>query len=354
MAPQRGAAIMRLPLRTLPWLLLAAVVSNAAAAPEAPEATDRSEKSEKSEKADTETSESGKSDTQKSAQLSLTSSQQQAVGIRIEHPLPLTRAPSIEAYGTVLDPAALMADVGRLESSQAAATAAAADATRTQQLYRDEAQASLKAWQASQAQAVEADAQARAAAMSFSMQWGPLANWSVDQRRGLLAALSKGQQLLLRADVPGHHVGTAIERRALVEVDGVNVDARVLGALPRTDPQSQSAGWLLQLEHAPEGFGPGARTLVRLQSTARASGMLVPAAALFYAEDGAYVYRQETTVGADSFHYAAVTVKPLGRVGEAWLVDGLARTDQIVVQGAGVLWSLQGISSFSAAEEEHD
>jgi hypothetical protein len=24
------------------------------------------------------------------------------------------------------------------------------------------------------------------------------------------------------------------------------------------------------------------------------------------------------------------------------------------VQGAGVLWSLQGISSFSAAEEEHD
>jgi hypothetical protein len=25
-----------------------------------------------------------------------------------------------------------------------------------------------------------------------------------------------------------------------------------------------------------------------------------------------------------------------------------------VVRGAGVLWSLQGISSFSAAEEDHD
>jgi hypothetical protein len=41
-------------------------------------------------------------------------------------------------------------------------------------------------------------------------------------------------------------------------------------------------------------------------------------------------------------------------VGSAWLVEGLARTDAVVVQGAGVLWSLQGISSFSAAEEEHD
>ncbi len=42
------------------------------------------------------------------------------------------------------------------------------------------------------------------------------------------------------------------------------------------------------------------------------------------------------------------------RLGEAWLVDGLGRADSIVVQGAGVLWSLQGISTFSAAEEEHD
>ena len=29
-------------------------------------------------------------------------------------------------------------------------------------------------------------------------------------------------------------------------------------------------------------------------------------------------------------------------------------TDNIVVHGAGVLWSLQGLGSFSAGEEEHD
>ena len=354
---------MRWLWRIWPWVLLATMATNAAQPPQAPDGSEKSEKSEKSEqsqksekseKSDADQSDDDKSDNDKPANLSLTPSQQEAVGIRIEHPLALTSSPPIEAYGTVLDPAALTADLGRLESSQAAASAAAADASRTQQLYRAEAQASLKASQVSQAQAVEADAQARAAAMSFSMQWGPLALWSPDQRRALLAGLAKGQQLLLRADVPGHHLGTAIEPRALVEVDGVNVSARVLGPLPRTDAQSQSAGWLLQLEHAPEGLGAGARTLVRLQSATATSGMLVPAAALFYAEDGAYVYRQESPGGTGSFHYAAVGVKPLGRVGNSWLVEGLARKDQIVVQGAGVLWSLQGISSFSAAEEEHD
>jgi hypothetical protein len=325
MATQRSPALMMLAPRILPWILL----SVSASAAETPH---------------------GEPDTP----LSLTLSQLQAVGIRIEHPLPLTSAPAIVAYGTVLDPAALASDVGRLESTRAAAAAAAADAARLGRLYREDAQASLKAWQASRAQSVEAAAQERAAAMSFSLQWGPLASWSAARRYSLLEELSKGRQMLLRADVPGGRAGGAIERRALVEVDGVNVAALVLGPLPRTDAQSQTGGWLLQLEHGPEGFGPGARALVQLQTAAATTGLLVPAAALFYSEEGTYVYRQVGASGADAFRYAAVTVKPLARVGNAWLVDGLARTDQVVVQGAGVLWSLQGISSFSAAEEEHD
>jgi hypothetical protein len=313
-----------------------------------PGAADKDEKDEQAEKA-----EKGEKADSDQAPLSLTLSQQQAVGIRIEKPLPLSSAPPIEAYGTVLDPAALVSELGRMESSQAAAAAAAADAQRTQRMYRDDAQASLKSWQASQAQSAEAAATARATAISFSLQWGPLASWSTEQRQALIEDLSKGRRLLLRADVPGRHLGGAIERRALVEVDGISVAAQVLGALPRTEAQSQSAGWLLQLERAPPGFGPGARALVRLQAAAL-RGLLVPSSALVYSEDGAYVYRQERVTGTDAFHYATVPVKPLTRVGSAWLVEGLNRADPIVVQGAGVLWSLQGISSFSAAEEEHD
>ena len=139
----------------------------------------------------------------------------------------------------------------------------------------------------------------------------------------------------------------------MVVIDGVNVSARVLGPLPRTDGPAQTAGWLLQLERTPGALGPGARIEVRLQAAAT-SGLLVPAEALVYAEKGSYVYRRHRTSNAAGFHYEAVPVRPLSRVGSAWLVEGLAPEDQVVVQGAGVLWSLQGVGSFSAAEEEHD
>ena len=327
---------------TLPCLLLLLSVPLANAAPpqEPDEQDERHEESEQNQPKEG------------AAQLSLTLSQQQAVGIRSERPLALTAAPAIDAYGMVLDPATLVTELGRMESARAAAAAAEAEAARLQRLYRDDMQASLKASQAAQAQAVETQAQSRAAAISFALQWGPLANWSAEQRAALLGSLGSGQRLLLRAEVPGARLAGGVDARALIEVDGVGVAARVLGPLARTGAQSQSAGWLLLLEHAPPGLGPGARVLVRLHPAASTSGLLVPATALVYAENGAYVYRQVRT--GDSFRYAPVAVKPLAHVGSAWLVEGLAGTDEIVVQGAGVLWSLQGISSFSAAEEEHD
>jgi hypothetical protein len=285
--------------------------------------------------------------------LVLTASQREAVGIRVEQPLPLRSAPQIEAFGTVLDPASLVADLGRLDSTRAAAAAASAEAARLERLYHEEAQASLRAWQAAQAQAVETEAQARAAAVSLRLEWGPLASWSAARRQALLAALEAGTQTLLRADVPGSHVSGAVGPRALLSIDGVNVGAQVLGTLSRTTAQSQSTGWLLEVGAAPAGLGPGARVVVRLQAP-EIAGLMVPAEALIYAEDGIYVYRQRPAGESGSFHYDSVAVRPLARVGDAWLVQGLAPDDTIVVQGAGVLWSLEGIAGFSAAEEEHD
>jgi hypothetical protein len=330
------------------WLLLAA--GEAATAPEEKKAAE-SRTAPQEKEAESPTAPQGEAG---ESPLSLTASQREAVGIRIEHPRPLVRAPTVEAYATVLDPAALVTDFGRVQSTRAAAAAVAAESARLEHLYHDDAQASLRAWQAAQAQSAEAAAQAEAAELTFTLQWGPLAAWESAQQRSLLEALRRGDTLLLRADVPGPYLGGAFGARALVEVSGVNLTARLLGALRRTDSQAQGSGWLLLLEHAPSGFGPGARALVRLQGAETASGLLVPGTALLYAEQGAYVYRQLAATGADSFHYAAAPVKPLGRIGDAWVVEGLARGDEVVVQGAGVLWSLEGVSSFSAAEEEHD
>jgi len=289
----------------------------------------------------------------RSGAFTLTASQLQAVGIRIDQPLPMTSPQPVQAFGLVLDPVALVSDAGRADSTRAAADAAAADVARLDNLYRNNADASLKALQAARAQASEAGAAAEAAATTFRLQWGPLAALDAAARRELIDALVAGRRLLLRADVPGHQLLGNLAPRALVVVDGISVTARVLGPLLRTDAQSQSSSWLLQIDHRPEGLGPGARTHVQLQG-APASGVLVPAATLLYGDQGAYLYRELGAQGSDSARFAAAPVKLLGRVGEGWLVEGVGRADSIVVQGAGVLWSLAGISTFSAAEEEHD
>jgi hypothetical protein len=296
-----------------------------------------------------------------SGAFALTASQQQAVGIRVEQPLPMAGARPVQAFGLVLDPVVLVNDAGRVDSTRAASDAAAADVARLDNLYRNYGDASLKALQAARAQASEAGAAAESAATTFRLQWGPLAALDARARRELIDSLVTGRRLLLRADVPGQQLLDSIAPRALVMVDGVGIAARVLGPLLRTDAQSQGGGWLLQLERGPhsvgQGVGPGARVEVQLQA-APVSGLLVPAAALLYGEQGAYVYRQldasGNTSGDAQAHYAAAPVTLLVRVGEGWLVRGLGRSDRIVVQGAGVLWSLEGISSFSAAEEEHD
>ena len=285
--------------------------------------------------------------------LALTDTQQRAVGIRVDHPVATVNAPQLEAYGLVVDPVALVTDLGRMESTQAAWHAAQAELARLAGLYRDNLNASLKSLQLAQAQASETGAQARAAAATFALQWGPVAALGAEARHALIDALSANRQVLVRAGLPGHPLADSVGPRALLEIDGVSVAARVLGSLQRTDPQLQGAAWLLAVDRAPPGLRPGAHVRVLLERAA-VKGLLVPAVALLYDEKGAYVYRNVGRNTGGKHQYQAVAVQLLSAMGEGWLVSGLTASDAIVVDGAGVLWSLQGIGTFSAAEEEHD
>jgi hypothetical protein len=80
--------------------------------------------------------------------------------------------------------------------------------------------------------------------------------------------------------------------------------------------------------------------------TAVRSGMLLPRDALLYDESGAYVYKQlAKKTAAENARYAPVKVRLLLALGDGWLVDGVDDDDNIVVRGAGVLWSLQGVGA---------
>lgn len=277
----------------------------------------------------------------------LSADQQRAVGILVAS-APAARPPQrIDAFGRVLDPSQLVAAAGRLDSSRAAAHAAAAETARLKGLYRGGAGASLKALQAAEAGQTAAQVRVREAQSEFLLHWGPLAELGDAQRASVIGQLAAGRELLLRADLPGRHSLGTVPKQALVDVDGIKVPARVLGPLPQAAAHMQGVGLLLQMQHPPGGLGPGAQLPVVLEGTHR-DGSVVPDGALLYGEQGAYVYRQlpQKTKDGDT-QFVPVPVTLLQPIGDGWLVAGLHANDQIVVRGAGVLWSLQGLGNIS-------
>jgi hypothetical protein len=281
---------------------------------------------------------------QQAAQPTLNSEQRHAVGIVVAHPLAAKAPERIEALGLVLDATTLISDMGESSAARAAEHSASAEAARLRGLYDGGAGASLKMLEAAQAEQAKAQAQAEIAAARVALHWGPLAALPVGARQKLIEAATSGRSLLLRADLLGRHSLGAPISQAVLDVDGIQVPGRVLGTLRQTT-ELQSVGLLIEVPSAPAGLGPGARVPVALL-TAERSGLLLPRDALLYDENGAYVYKQLTKkTEAEKARYAPVKVNILLPLGDGWLVEGVDGDDNIVVHGAGVLWSLQGVGA---------
>ena len=287
------------------------------------------------------------------AQSGLNVEQQRAVGILVAHPI-VTKAPErIEALGLVLDASALVSDMGDSTATAAAEQAASAELERLRALHAGGGAASLKMIESAQSEQARARAQAQLAAARFNLHWGPLASLPPAELRKIVDASTSGRSLLVRADLPGRHsFGTGV-RKAVLDVDGIEVPGRVLGPMRETS-EVQSAALLIEVPSAPAGLGAGARLPLALLTGDR-KGLLLPREALLYDESGAYVYKQLTTkTDAEKTRYAVVRVNLVLPYGHGWLVEGVDDDDNIVVQGAGVLWSLQGVGARQHEDDDED
>lgn len=284
----------------------------------------------------------------------LTAAQQRAAGIVVAHPVDANIAQRDEAIGLVLDASVLVAESGEADAAAAAAKAAAAELERARGLYGAGAGASLKSVQAAEAEQARARAQADATGARFAAHWKPVATLAAAARQRLIADVSAGSALLVRADLPGRHAIGQVPDRALLDVDGIGVPGKVLGVLAAGGEDTQGVGVLVEVEHAPAGLAAGARLPVALLG-ANHTGVLVPRDAVLYADDGARVYKQLAAKPGDAqTRYAPVRITLLQAHGDGWLVDGIDDDDNIVVHGAGVLWSLQGIVGHAAGDIDDD
>lgn len=283
----------------------------------------------------------------------LSTEQQRAVNLEVAHPVAATAPERSGALGVVLDAASLEADESERAVAEAQEQAVSAEAARLRSLYKAGAGTSLKMLETAQAEQTKARAEADLATVRFAQHWGPLAKESAALRQEHVNAVTSGRSLLVRADLPGRHVVGALPARAMLEVDGIEVPGRVLGVLAQFS-ESQSAGLLLQIDHPPLGLAAGARIPLWLYGGERA-GMLLPREAILYDENGAYVYKQMgARTPAEKTRYVAVKVTLLVPYGDGWIVHGVDDDDEIVVHGAGVLWSLEGVGARAADDEDED
>lgn len=279
--------------------------------------------------------------------------QQRAVNLKTAHPLPATAPERTPALGLVLDATSLLSDETERDVAEAQAHAATAEAVRLKGLYKAGAGTSLKMLEAAQAEEAKAQASLQLAAARFAQHWGPLAKEPPQAREKLVDVVTSGRSLLVRGDLPGRHILGALPARAVLDVDGIEVPGRVLGALAQFN-ESQSAGLLIEVERAPLGLAAGARVPLWLYGGER-TGMVLPREAILYDENGAYVYKQLAPGSpGEKTRYVPVKVTLLMPQGDGWLVHGVDDDDDIVVHGAGVLWSLSGVGTRAAGDEDDE
>lgn len=258
--------------------------------------------------------------------------------------------PETRAVADVLDPVPLAKAVDDLTAAQAAADASRAEAARTRALLAANGNASRKALEAAQAQAIADATRLREARVTLRTTWGDdLADMGEGQRDHLVDALVKGSMVLLRAEPLGRPDAPLRARAASLQMpQGDQLPAQVLGQLPRST-SGLAAGWLLQ---APAGtLVPGmVMTAQLIGEGAPVRGVLLPREAIvrWNGLDWAYV-----ATGADRFERRAVQARATTPSG--WLVGAPFKAgERVVVQGAEALIAVDAAPAPGSAEPADD
>lgn len=275
---------------------------------------------------------------------------QSRLGLRLATLAEGQMPPTTRAVADVLDPVPLAKAVDEVAAAQAAADASSAEAVRTRALLEAQGNASRKALEAAQAQAVADKSRLREARIALRSVWGDdLEDMDSQHRDRLIDALVAGQQVLLKAEPLGRPDAPLQVRAATLQMPhGADVQAQVLGRLPRST-SGLAAGWLLQADAG--SLVPGMVLTAQLQSSGEpVRGVLLPRAAIvrWNGQDWAYVAN-----GADQFERRMVTPRAMMPAG--WLVGAPFRPgERVVVQGAEALVAVDAAPTPGAAAAPSD
>ncbi len=264
----------------------------------------------------------------------------------------LTAAPyreQVRAYGMVLDLRALtdlsnryLNAKSQLESARAKLAASKPAFERARDLYEHGhalSQAGFEAAEAAfhtdEAAVAAAAAQVRTLTANAYQDWGTVLGKSLVDGTAMVTRLIEREDSLLQVTLPPGASVAQPPATAWMERDK---DARTaitfVSSATRTDPKIQGISFFYVAGSASDAL-PGLNVLVMLPTGTVVEGVAVPAAAIVWWQDRAWVYRR---VAADAFERVEIATG-LPAPGGGYIVTSLAKDTAIVVRGAQLLLS---------------
>jgi hypothetical protein len=271
------------------------------------------------------------------AVVKLDSTAQRLIGLQTAALAAATQAPTVQAYGRVLEPAPLLALASDTASARAALAASSKEYQRLKTLFAQGQNASAKTLESAQAAMQHDQIALQAAEAQLVAGWGKSIADQPDLA-AFLGSLAKLECVLVRLDLPAGDSLAAAPVGAQLKLPGTNapLNARFLGRATTTDTQVQGEGFLFVATNAAARLAPGLALTGFLQLAGEPlHGVVVPNAAIVRAADRAWVYVQ---TGDTTFERRELALdRP---VAGGWFVArGLAPNERLVVTGAQALLS---------------
>jgi hypothetical protein len=267
----------------------------------------------------------------------------------------------VRAYGMVLDLARLTdlnnsyinakAQVQTTEAKLAASKVAfeSAQSLIKSQLETSASLAQAKAtFLADQAAIAAAESQVRTLSATAYQEWGAVLGKSLVEKSPLITRLIERQDFLVQVTLPPRVVIREPPQVAAIAI-GPSLRAPItfVSAATRADPRIQSLSFFYTVP-AESGVLPGMNVLAFLPSGAAVEGVTVPAEAIVWWQDRAWIYRR---TGNEAFvRSQIVTEQPAPEGG--FIVKDLLGDAEIVTRGAQFLLSEEFRAQIQVGEDK--
>jgi hypothetical protein len=267
----------------------------------------------------------------------------------------------VRAYGMVLDLARLtdlnnsyINAKAQVQTTQARLTASKAAFDSAQSLIKSQLETSASLAQAKstfladQAAIAAAESQVRTLSATAYQEWGSVIGKSLIDGSAIIAGLIERQQFLLQITLPP---GTSVLKppaTAAIEIGkGGRAEITYISPATRTDPRIQGVSFFYTTP-AESNVLPGMNVVAFLPLGAAVEGVAVPAEAVVWWQDRAWIYRR---TGPEAFARNQIPTEQPAQEG-GFIVKDLPGDAEIVTRGAQFLLSEEFRAQIQVGEDK--